>query len=354
MTTRLLLLAAAIGTVVPLTSCGGRDSNEERYRETVQAVEVSRAIRQPAILSVPARVRSARTAEMATRSSGTIRRILVDVGDVVREGQNLVLLDDADIQAGVSRAQADLELARRTKARIEALERDGAATGQELDEATARLQVAEAGLREARSGLDYAVLRAPFGGVVSARHADPGDLAVPGSPLLEISGAGDLIVEADVSARLSVRKGQLVTIQPATGPDGGWLAEVTRVVPVLDRASQTFRVEARLEATNRRLPVPNSIVALQVASASDSVLVIPADAMFVRGQLSGVFVVRDSVLRLRWIRPGRAESSLVEVLSGLVAGDNVVRRPESALVDGQVAEAVEVVPWPLRPEDGAR
>ena len=353
MTTRLLLLAA-LGTVIPLASCGGQAADEDGIKGTVPLVEVSEAVLEPAVVSVPARVRSEHTAELATRASGTIRRVLVDVGDAVREGQSLVLLDDADIRASVSRAEAGLELARRYHTRIEALERDGAATGQELDEATARLQVAEAGLHQARSGLDYAVLRAPFAGIVSARHADPGDLAVPGRSLLEISGTGDLIIEADLSAHMSAVKGQPVRIQQTTGPEGEWLAVVTRVVPVLDRSTQRFRVEARLEATDEPLPLPNSVVALQVASERDSVLVIPADAVFSRGQLTGVFVVRDSVLRLRWIRPGRETSSSVEVLSGLSPGDAVVRRPDETLIDGQVAQSVDVLPWPPRPEEGAR
>lgn len=350
MTARFLLLATALGVVIPITSCGRKVADEDGDHGTIALVAVSAATRQPAIVSVPARVRSERTAELATRASGTIRRILVDVGDVVREGQTLVLLDDADARANLSRAEAGLELAQQTHARLEALERDGAATSQELDEATARLHIAQASLHEARGGLDYAVLKAPFAGVVSARQADPGDLAVPGSPLLEISGSGDVIVEADLAARFSVRKGQPVSIQQTTGPESRWSTEVTRVVPVLDRSSQTFRVEARLEETDEPLPVPNSIVALQLSSESDSVLVIPADAVFRRGQLTGVFVVRDSVLRLRWIRSGREWMSSVEALSGLSAGDKVVRRPNVALSDGQVFESMEVLPWPPRPE----
>mgnify|MGYP001821466501 CR=1 FL=1 len=345
MTKRLLFLTAWLPALIPLTSCGGSTADEDSNYRAIPLVEASEATRAPAALSVPARVRSEKTAQLATRTSGTIRRILVDVGDVVREGQDLVMLEDADVRASVARAEASLQLARRTRDRIAALERDGAATGQELDEATARLQVAEAGLTEARSGLQYAALRAPFGGVVSARHADPGDLAVPGRSLLEVSGAGDLIVEADLSARLSVKEGQQVSIEQSAGPKGRWVAVITRVVPVLDRASQTFRIEARLVATNGPFPVPNSIVGLRIPSESDSVLVIPADAMFSRGQLTGVFLVRGTGLRLRWIRPGREWGSSLEVLSGLAPGDTVVRRPGDALVDGQVVDSVTVVRW---------
>jgi RND family efflux transporter MFP subunit len=353
MTQRSLFLTASLAALILLASCGGSTGDEDNDHRAVALVEASEVTRAPAALSVPARVRSENTVQLATRTSGTIRRILVDVGDVVREGQDLVLLEDADVRASVARAEARLELERRTRDRIAALERDGAATGQELDEATARLQVAEAGLTEARSGLRYAVLRAPFGGVVSARHADPGDLAVPGRSLLEVSGAGDLIVEADLSARLSVQQGQQVRIEQSAGPKGSWVAEITRVVPVLDRASQTFRVEARLVATDGPLPVPNSIVGLRIPSESDSVLVVPADAMLSRGQLTGVFLVRGTGLRLRWIRPGREWGSTLEVLSGLAPGDTVVRRPDHALVDGQLVDSVAVVRWSQQ-QDGVQ
>lgn len=345
MTARSLLSATVLGMGILTASCGGKPADDTGIPGSAGLVEVSTAVRQSAVVSVPARVRPEQTAELATRVSGMIRRVLVDVGDAVREGQNLVLLDDADVRANISRAKAELQLAQRYHARIQALEQDGAATGQELDEATARLRVAEAGVGEAQGGLTYSVLRAPFAGVVSARHADPGDLAVPGRPLLEISGTGNLVVEADLPARMVVRRGLLLSVESTSGAGDGWFAEIMRIVPVLDRSSQRFRVEARLEESDEPFPVPNSIVTLQIASVTDTVVVIPTDATFSRGQLTGVFVVRDSTLRLRWIRPGRERWSTLEVLSGVAGGEAVVRRPAAGLMDGQVAESVEVLPW---------
>lgn len=345
MTAKSLWSAAVLGTGILAVGCSGAPADDTGDLETIELVEASAAVRRSGVVSAPARVRPEHTAELATRTSGVIRRVLVDVGDSVREGQNLVLLDDADVRASISRAEAGLELAQRYHARIEALEQDGAATGQELDEATARLRVAEAGVRQAQGGLTYSVLRAPFDGVVSARHADPGDLAVPGRPLLEISESGDLVVEADLPARMGVREGQRLIVEKMSGGGESWFAEIIRIVPVLDRSSQRFRIEARLEPTDEALPAPNSVVTILIASTVDTVVVIPADATFSRGQLTGVFVVRDSVLRLRWIRPGRERQSTVEVLSGITGGEAVVRRPAADLMDGQVVESVEVLEW---------
>lgn len=341
MSRRFLIVAGALAVLV---SCGG-DRGDGVDRQTVPSVVASAAVKRPAALSVPATVRSERSAELATRVSSTIRRVTVDVGDRIGMGQLLIQLDDADAGAGVARAEADLELARRYHARIEALERDGAATGQELDEAIARLRVAEAGARAARGDLDYAELRAPFAGVVTARYADPGDLAVPGRPLLELAGDGDLVVEADLPARTSVPPGQTVYLEATAHPGSAWSAEITRVVPALDPTSQRYRVEGRLTDPDGDPPVPNAAVTMTLTSGSDSVVVVPADAVFRRGQLTGVLVVRDSILRLRWIRSGRGHGSSVEALSGLSAGDLVVRRPDESMLDGHPVESVDVVAW---------
>ena len=100
------------------------------------------------------------------------------------------------------------------------------------------------------------------------------------------------------------------------------------------------------------LPTPNSVVSMTMASESDSVVVVPSDAIITRGQLAGVFIAQDSALRLRWIRLGRERKASVEVLAGLSEGDLVVREPDESLVDGQLAGGIESIPW--RPEAGAQ
>ena len=112
-----------------------------------------------------------------------------------------------------------------------------------------------------------------------------------------------------------------------------WAATVRRVVSVIDLASHRFRVEAMFDSSED-LPVTGSYVRLEIAGGGEASAWVPSDAIVRRGQLSGVYVVTDDAVRLRWIRTGRRTDDAVEVLAGLARGTLVVRHPEPGLVDG--------------------
>ena len=315
------------------------------------AVTVSAVQRAPALESFPARVVSERTADIATRMSGTVERILVDVGARVRRGDALLALDAADIQARVGAARAQEELAARTFQRVENLQRDGAASQQELDQARAALEGARAQRTEAEAQGAYAVVTAPFDGVVTRRMADPGDLAVPGRPLLTMMAPGALKVVADLPAARagSLEPGRLVQVRldGAARP-----VRVTRVVPALGEGSRTFRVEAAFDGTPAGV-VPGAYGRLEVERTGEGPRWVPADAIVDRGQLTGVYAVEADTLRLRWVRLGQRRDDAVELLSGPVGLSGVVRRPAAELFDGRRVSVTSEEAWAVPGVDKA-
>ncbi|MGB5302340.1 MAG: efflux RND transporter periplasmic adaptor subunit, partial [Gemmatimonadota bacterium] len=219
--------------------------------------------------------------------------------------------------------------------------------------AEAALRTAEAMRDEAHAAREYVTLRAPFDGTVSARFVDPGDLASPGQPVLVISGAGGVKLEADVPAAMAeaMADGERVTVvEPQSARR--WPATVRRVVPVIDLASHRFRVEAMFDSSEN-LPVAGSYVRLEIAGRGEASAWVPSDAIVRRGQLSGVYVVTGDAVRLRWIRTGRRTADAVEVLAGLAAGSLVVRHPDPGLVDGAAVDGTSEVEW-LFSSEGAR
>ena len=344
--------------VLTLTVAGCDRGEPGRVERTDQPqdVTVSPVVRAAGSQLVAARVVAVEEAQLATRASGTVRSVLVDVGAQVRPGQTLVRLDDAGVESGVAAAEANVTVAVKTYQRLENLVRDGAATDQELDQARARMKMAEADLAEARSNRDYVVLKAPFAGTVTARYVDPGDLAQPGQPILTISGSSGVKVIADAPAPLASRiaTGDAVRVlDQKTGRH--WPATVTRRVPVIERTSNRFRLEARFDDSAEGIPLPGTFVRIAVAGIEEPGLLIPSDALVREGQLTGVFVLKDETLRLRWIRPGRTAEGMVEVLSGLDADAQVVRTPSPTLLDGTVAGTVREESWnPVEANEGAR
>jgi len=333
--------------LLALLGCGGEPGELPESAEEVR-VAVSSPVATSAFVTAPGTVVSTEKAELATRVSGAIRRIPVDIGARVSRGEALVELDTDDIEARIASARANARLAQQYHQRIAGLARDGAATEQELDEAEARLQMAEAGLRDALAQREYVVLRAPFAGVITARMADPGDLAKPGVPVIEMIGGTQLKVEADLPAELAGRLsvGDAIHVyNPKTGERHPAL--ITRVVPAVETSSRRFRTEARFALDSGMQPnlPPGTFVRVELDEPSATTRWLPGDAVVSRGQLKGVFTVEEDRLRLRWIRTGQSVGESVEVLAGPGTSALVVRNPGPQLVDGQRVTNVERVDW---------
>lgn len=345
-----------IPTLALVAASCDRDEPGQVERTTApQDVTVSQVAKAAGAQLVPARVVAAQEARLATRTSGTVRSVHADVGARVSSGQVLVRLDGAGLESAVAAAEASVTVAQKTYTRLANLARNGAATDQEVDQARAQLAMAEAKLAEARSGREYVVLTAPFAGTVTARNVDPGDLAVPGQPVMIVSGSSGVKVVSDAPALLASRiaVGDAVRIlDPETGRH--WPATVTRRVPVIEQASNRFRVEARFDDAAAGTPLPGTFVRLAVAGVQEPGLLLPEDALVREGQLTGVFALEDGTLRLRWIRTGRSAGGMVEVLSGLGPETQVVRSPAPTLRDGTRAGTVSERAWdPATAGEGA-
>lgn len=342
-----MMRSALLTATVLLMACAAEDpATDGQVREPV-TVSVTPAWSGDAALGHVARVESGREVTIATRTSGTLRRLPVDIGDDVRAGQVLAVLDDADVRARIAAAQAAVELAERTHGRVERLTAQGAASQQELDEAAARLAAALSALAEARAQAAYVEVTAPFDGVVVARLADAGDLASPGRPVLRLASSDAPIVVAELPSGLAgtLEVGDSVRVRTSGGE--GVMARVSRVVPTLDPQSGRFRLEATPaeDATLR----PGAVVRIEITAAGTATRWIPADAVVRRGQLAGVFALEGDTLRLRWLRLGRRDGDAVEVLAGPPGPLLVVRSPTSGLEDGQPVSGWTEVPPPAPP-----
>ena len=348
-----LIRSAAIAALAATFACGRGDGDSALGRNGGVELTVTNPATTAATRSVPGNVVAERQAELATRLSGVIRRLEVDIGSTVSAGDTLATLDTEDVDARIAAAEAAARLARQSWERISALAEDGAATAQELDEAKARLEMAEASLRDARAQRNYVVLRAPFSGIITARRAVPGDLAVPGSPILTVLGDASLKVVADVPGDLA---GSVILGEPVQVVDPrdskSYLARITRLVPALDPASKRFRIEARFVEPDSVTVPPGSFVRVELERAEGTTRWIPASSVYRRGQLTGVFVVESDTLRLRWVRLGAERGDAVELLAGPGPEARVAVDLRDGLRDGLPVASVRQADW--RPPVPAR
>jgi RND family efflux transporter MFP subunit len=239
----------------------------------------------------------------------------------------VVRLDDGAVRAAVAAAEATARAAESDLARTQRLHDLGLITLRELEQRTAAASSALAQLTAARDSLSYSALRAPFSGRVAARRVNLGDVVSPGLPLIEIEG------EDGLELRATVESGIAATLRPGAdvkalvdGQPGPLVATVTAVAPSGDPTTHRVEVEADLPAaTGLRAGL---FARLLVSGATaESRLSVPAAAVFERGGLTGVFVVKDGTVRLRWVAAGASDGGSVEIRAGLEAGERAVLDP---------------------------
>jgi RND family efflux transporter MFP subunit len=277
-------------------------------------------------------------ATLTAQTSGRVTKIHYDVDDYVPAGAVVMELAASEQGARAARAGAGLEEARAALREAESnFARAGQLIEQKLisqsdydrvraafDAAKARVSSAEAAQSEAQTQVGYTQVRAPYNGIVTARHIEVGELATPGRAL--VSG-------------LSLEKVRVTTRVPQTFIDevraqkklqlvlqDGRTIEASNVVvfPYADEESHAFRVRADLAPNVSGEIYPGMFVKVRLATGEKQALRVPQGALVERNELSAVYVRRaDGTPELRQVRVGRRDDGKAEILAGIVAGEHV-------------------------------
>ncbi len=357
------LLALAAAATVSCSSDRPQVAAAPEVVRNLQLLDVKQAT-VPDLVEAMGTVQASETAQLAAQIMGNVVAVNVREGDPVKRGQVLIVLDEAQPRAGLERAQAAMNAAGHEVAAAEAQYALAAATmkryqdlfdkksvsPQEFDEvkakyqaASAQREVAQAGqsqakamLAQAQTMFDYTRIRAPFDGVVTAKHVDPGALASPGMPLLTVEKSGRFRLEAtvDETSLRYIKLGQKAAVQIDALGNERIAGSLVQIVPAADPSSRTFVVKLELPA-NPQLRSGLFGRAYFEKGERQSLLV-PRAAVVDRGQLQGVYVVGQSrIAELRYITLGKSYDGNVEVLSGLQAGDQLVASPGTQDLGGK-------------------
>lgn len=299
----------------------------------------------------------------------TVLSVAVDIGDVVREGQVLALLDDTLLSAGLAQAEAAVAAAsaglRQARAQEETLRLDHERFRSLLEEevvsrqsydhvkgqheaATAVREAAEKALLQAREAkgelvtqMGYHRLAAPVDGVVAARLIDPGDSSNVVSPAFVINRQDRVKVKGALPERsfLRVKQGQEVTLTIDALNGETFQGTVSRLSPALDGATRTGDVEVLLESGGRLRPGLFARVAIAVGERRGKAL--PREALFRlegTGERICYVVDGDGRARSRIVKTGFEEGNWIEITGGLSEEDVVVLTRSGSLRDGVLLE----------------
>lgn len=281
-----------------------------------------------------------RLAQVSSRGEALIAEVKVDVGDEVRAGQPVVVVQSAaagEDRARLASAQATLQAARAALNRQESLQ--GIASQKELDEARRAVASAQADVDAATSALraqgadasaaagGRLVLTAPFGGTVVGRDAVAGRNVEGGHVLIEIADVTTMWAELEVPEEqaLSVKPGQRVVLQFEGPAKVTREAKIARVSSSVDQATRTVRARVELDNADRTLKAGLFFRAQIELSGTKGALLVPADAVQTAEGTKLVFVDRGGgVFDPVAVEVGQHTATEIEIVSGLEKGARVV------------------------------
>jgi RND family efflux transporter MFP subunit len=306
-------------------------------------------------LALPGSIEAMHEAPLYARTPGYIARWTTDIGAYVTAGQLMAQIESPEVDHQVDQAKADLiqlqanlDLAKHTLDRWQALAHDSVVTALDVDTKQAAYDAAEGNLRSGQANYrrllqlqDYERVVAPFAGVVTSRTIDNGMLidagAASSKPLFTVAGTDTVRVYVDVpqSAMAMVQPGQKAMVVIRELPQTAFEGTVVRNARALDAASRTLLTEVQI-ANPKRLLLPGMYAEVRFQIKTDGqTLVIPANALVVRTEGPVAAVVKsDNTVHYQKLELGRDFGTEVEITGGLDEGTRVVVNPSDDIREG--------------------
>ncbi|MBO4943030.1 MAG: efflux RND transporter periplasmic adaptor subunit [Muribaculaceae bacterium] len=323
----LSLLAAAT-----LVSCGKKDDKaavvvEER---PIVTVDVAHRIEVPQTKVYTATVEAENINNIAPSTPNRIKKINVEVGDHVRRGQELVVLDNASID----QLRINLEQTERDYNRAVQLLEIGSGTQQSVDQLKAQLDAARVQYNNLK---ENTILCSPITGVVTARNYDPGDMtgSLPVLTVGQLTPVVKVMINVSENDMSKLKVGQPVDVTFDAFPGETFSGKVQRIYPTVDTATRTFQVEVRI-ANAKETIKPGMFARVSIDLGSKENVVVP-DRALVKQTGSGnkyVYVLNGNTVSYERVEVGQRLDDAYELLSGIEDGDTVVITGQTRLADG--------------------
>ena len=351
MTRNFLACAAIMAALAGSAGCGSEEQGGRGF--TMPPTPVETALVTPQTVTdrfeAVGTLEAGESIEVTAEIDGAVESIPFSEGSYIRRGTVIARIDDDQLAAELARAEALRDQSQAAFNRIKEVVDLGAGAPQDLDDAAASLKVAEANVALAKTRLQKTVITAPFSGLVGARKVSPGAFLRSGQAITELAQVDELRVNFSVPERYlsQLQRGSEVTVSTTAYPDYELAGAINVVEPILDAATRSARVVARVRNPERRLRPGMSANVAAVLSERDNALTVPSEAVFIDGAQPYVYVIaEDSTVSRRVLTLGTRLPDVVEIVDGLAPGDRVVRTGHQKLFDGAKVAAVSDSPPP--------
>ena len=363
------------------------ESSSEQDEDQAIPVAVDIAVLGPIThsLTSTANLRHLREVEIASQSAGVVKSVNVEEGDFIKTGQKLCTLDDRELQIDLALAEQrlaqtriqlesaklrkekseiqirnkriDLErsekaltegLVAESEVNIERYQLDELLVDQLVEESTVkeslhRISELESEIHKVQLQISQTSISAPFAGRITERMVEQGQSVRVADKLFKLGTFSPMYTDVYLAEQDSwmVKSGQRVLIRLGTGADEVTVGKVLRVSPVVDAETGTVKVTAELRPHNQAFR-PGSFVRVEIETDTRlNVVLIPKQAVIEEDGLSYAFVTdKEATAQRREIELGYQNGAIIEVMSGITAGEAVVIAGQGKLKDGDMTRTV--------------
>jgi membrane fusion protein (multidrug efflux system) len=319
--------------------------SEVGKKDSVKSTDVSaftvKATNFTNYVSIQGRIDAQDNVTAYPQASAAITAIYVKVGDHVSKGETLVQLDNSVLRQNIEQAQSQANLAQTLYQRQKNLWDQKIGTEVQFLQAQTNLQSTEKQVASLRQQADLYRIISPISGTIDQMDLKLGQIAAPGGAGIRVVNADILKVKADVpeSYSGSIHQGDNVKILVPDANDSV-TAKVTFAAKVIDQSSRSFAIEIKLPSGTKFRP--NMTAVLQIANyTSNKAIVVPAKAVQKSENGDYVFINVNGFAKRKIVTEGATSNGMIEIKSGVTAGDIVITEGASELEDG---DKVKVLP----------
>lgn len=356
---KIILLALLAG----LTACGGgapegaKDAaktagnadGEKKPEITAVPVETAQVAKRPiqASYNGTASLEAPNEAQVVAKTSGVLLKLLVEEGDRVRAGQVLAKIDPERPRLEVQRSEALLRKLEAEMNRSKELYDRKLVAADLYEKIRYDVATQKAQYDMARLELSYTDIVAPIDGVIASRSVKVGNLIQLNSSLFRLIDAEQLEAVLNVPERelATMKKGAAVAMQVDALPGKTFTGTISRVSPVVDAGSGTFRVTCAFTSDDQLKPGMFGRIGVVYDQRADA-LTVPRTALLEDQGETAVFAVRDNTAVRVPVQIGYMSGDLAEIRSGLDEGESVVTAGKITLRDGTKVEVLNAVAPP--------
>ncbi|MBS1272222.1 MAG: Macrolide export protein MacA [Candidatus Marinimicrobia bacterium] len=369
---KIIILLLPMMVIASLLSCSNDSAGEEASVEEVVAVELFTAKHGTVhrSLNLLGNVKGKQEVRIFSKIPDRITSMNVEMGDSVRKGDLLAVVQNNSLKSRVKQVQANLEQAQAQQDNLEneyqrilRLYNENAVSQQQYDGTKTQLEATRAQVRslqealnQAKSQLGDTYIRSPLNGIVGQRFLEEGDMAAGQMPVVTVVQMDTVKVAVNIVERYAndVRTGLESVITVKALPDTSFKGTVSKISPVIDPLSRMIAAEIRIPNPNSLLR-PGMFAEVTIyLETRENTITIPKYAVLQKTELVQDELGRQQILRenhvytvdndrayYRTIETGIEEEGLVEVTSGLSSGEKVVLIGQSNLEDSSKVRIVE-------------